>query len=134
MLVIQILKIHNLIAATKSFSFDRREARPISKKRITFHTKDSNVSQSQQKVNSKSEPKEDKKSQSKASAQSSLAPLDDDADNQGFAEWLRSGDGVDMMRLFVIANSLVVLLTMTWPHIQLTFGIIRELIFGEDEY
>ncbi|XP_015589560.1 uncharacterized protein LOC107265074 [Cephus cinctus] len=62
-----------------------------------------------------------------------LAPLDDDSHNQGFGEWLRSSDGVDMMRLFVLANSLVVFVTMAWPNMQEAVNIIRDMFMGEEE-
>ena len=60
-------------------------------------------------------------------------PLDDDADNQGFSTWLRSNEGTDMMRLFVIANSLFIFVTMGWPSMQSAFQIIKEFFFGEED-
>ena len=72
-----------------------------------------------------SKPVDDKKEETK---------FDDDEDqNQGFSTWLRSDDGIEMMRLFVIANSLLVVVTMAWPSMQQTFSIIRDMIMGEDE-
>lgn len=53
--------------------------------------------------------------------------------NQGFGDWLRSSDGVEMMRLFVIANSLLVFVTIGWPNIQQVWSIIKDYITGEDE-
>jgi hypothetical protein len=35
--------------------------------------------------------------------------------NEGFGNWLRSSEGAAYMRLFVIANSIVIIMTMTWP-------------------
>lgn len=40
--------------------------------------------------------------------------------------------GIEMMRLFVVANSLVVFFTLAWPSIQDTFEIIRDYINGEN--
>lgn len=58
--------------------------------------------------------------------------VDLDDEDIGFGAWLKSGDGIEWMRLFVIGNSLIVFLTMTWPQIQKTSSIIKELIYGED--
>lgn len=58
---------------------------------------------------------------------------DDESHNQGFSDWLRSVDGVEMMRLFVIANSLLVFVTIAWPNMQQTFTIIKEYIMGEED-
>lgn len=80
--------------------------------------------QSDNKGDSKGEKKSEKKLPSSIS-------LDDAAENQGFADWLRSNDGIDMMKLFVLANSLVVLITMAWPQMKQSYDIVIELIFGE---
>lgn len=53
--------------------------------------------------------------------------------NAGFSDWLQSGSGVEMMRLFVIANSLLVFMTMAWPNMQEAFSILKGYIFGEDD-
>ncbi|XP_063990229.1 uncharacterized protein LOC135169297 [Diachasmimorpha longicaudata] len=58
---------------------------------------------------------------------------DDDGHNQGFSDWLRSVDGIEMMRLFVIANSLLVFITIAWPNMQQTYTIIKEYITGEED-
>lgn len=58
--------------------------------------------------------------------------IDLDDEDIGFGGWLKSGDGIEWIRLFVIGNSLIVFLTMTWPQIQKTSSIIKELIYGED--
>lgn len=57
---------------------------------------------------------------------------DDDELNEGFGTWIRSDNGVEMMKLFVIANSLLAVITMAWPSIQETYFILRELIMGDD--
>jgi hypothetical protein len=36
--------------------------------------------------------------------------------NQGFGKWLQSSEGVACMTLFVITNTIVMLMTMSWPH------------------
>lgn len=58
--------------------------------------------------------------------------LEFEDEEKGFGAWLRSGDGVEWMRLFVIGNSIAVFLTMTWPHMQSTAKIIKEMIYGEE--
>ncbi|XP_051168122.1 uncharacterized protein LOC127285936 [Leptopilina boulardi] len=59
--------------------------------------------------------------------------LDDDEElNEGFGTWIRSDNGVEMMKLFVIANSILAVITMAWPSLQETYSIIRELIMGDD--
>lgn len=58
---------------------------------------------------------------------------DDDGHNQGFSDWLRSVDGIEMMRLFVIANSLLVFITIAWPNMQQTYTIIKEWMMGEED-
>ncbi|XP_063365024.1 uncharacterized protein LOC134653566 [Cydia amplana] len=57
-----------------------------------------------------------------------------DDEDQGFGGWLRSEDGMDTMKLFVLANSIVVVTTIAYPHIQTIFSVISEMIYGEDEY
>ncbi|PSN36703.1 hypothetical protein C0J52_27203 [Blattella germanica] len=49
-----------------------------------------------------------------------------DDENQGFSNWLRSSDGVEYMKLFVLANTFVVFMTMTWPHMQEAIEIIKS--------
>jgi hypothetical protein len=48
----------------------------------------------------------------------------DDESNQGFSKWLSTGEGVEYMKMFVILNSLMVFITMTWPQIEQAFDII----------
>lgn len=61
--------------------------------------------------------------------QKNIVPLEDD-EQQGFSEWLRTGDGIAYMRVFVIINSFVVFLTMGWPHLTKAFNNINSF-FGE---
>ncbi|XP_011634343.1 uncharacterized protein LOC105425323 [Pogonomyrmex barbatus] len=55
-----------------------------------------------------------------------------DDENQGFGSWLRSSTGVEMMRLFVIANSILVFVTMAWPNMKESFYIIKDYLVRED--
>ncbi|CAK1540695.1 unnamed protein product [Leptosia nina] len=55
-----------------------------------------------------------------------------DDENQGFGGWLRSADGLENMKLFVIANSIVILTTLVYPQLQAIFDIISETIYGTD--
>lgn len=56
-----------------------------------------------------------------------------DDENQGFGNWLRSSTGIEMMRLFVIANSILVFVTMAWPNMRESFYIIKEYFVGEED-
>ncbi|XP_033224991.1 uncharacterized protein LOC117177962 [Belonocnema kinseyi] len=95
------------------------------KKRLESSKEDRSKNNRKIVKNNATKPVEDKKEETS---------FDDDADpNQGFSTWLRSEDGVEMMRLFVMANSLLVVVTMAWPSMQQTFSIIRDMIMGEDE-
>ncbi|XP_026282799.1 uncharacterized protein LOC113209477 [Frankliniella occidentalis] len=53
---------------------------------------------------------------------------DSDDENEGFGRWLRSSDGVAYMRLFVVANSLLVFMTVSWSHVWQVVDIVREAI------
>lgn len=61
---------------------------------------------------------------------SKIKPKDDEAENQGFSFWLRSTEGFEMMRLFVIANSLVVFVTIGWPSMKEALNVINEVLAG----
>ncbi|XP_069356207.1 uncharacterized protein Xport-A [Maniola hyperantus] len=54
-------------------------------------------------------------------------------DDQGFGGWLRSEEGVENMKLFVIANTIVLLTTLAYPHMQLMYEIISDAIYGIDD-
>lgn len=58
---------------------------------------------------------------------------EDDNENQGFSDWLRSSSGIEMMKLFVISNSIMIVVTMAWPAIQEVTNIIYEWIYGEED-
>jgi len=58
--------------------------------------------------------------------------LSDDG-NQGFGNWLRSSTGIEMMRLFVIVNSILVFVTMAWPNMKESFYIIKDYFVGEED-
>ncbi|KAK3919302.1 RING-type E3 ubiquitin-protein ligase PPIL2 [Frankliniella fusca] len=55
-------------------------------------------------------------------------PYDSDDENEGFGNWLRSRDGVAYMRLFVVANSLLVFMTVSWSHVWQVVDIVRDAI------
>lgn len=44
----------------------------------------------------------------------------------------RSSDGLETMKLFVIANSIVMLTTLVYPHVQAVFEIVSDMIYGSD--
>ncbi|XP_012538727.2 uncharacterized protein LOC105838019 [Monomorium pharaonis] len=81
--------------------------------------------------------KENKDSKSCQSGNNAIDKTDSgdlsDDENQGFGNWLRSGSGVEMMRLFVIANSILVFVTMAWPNMRESFYIIKDYFVGEEE-
>lgn len=62
----------------------------------------------------------------------SSGDLSDD-ENQGFGNWLRSSTGVEMMRFFVIANSILVFMTMAWPNMKESFYIFKKYLIGEED-
>ncbi|KAI8422717.1 hypothetical protein MSG28_006482 [Choristoneura fumiferana] len=62
---------------------------------------------------------------------SKVDSLDDE--DQNFGGWLKSSDGMETMKLFVLANSVVMLTTIAYPHIQTIFSIILAMIYGTDE-
>ncbi|KAL6439612.1 hypothetical protein ACFW04_004007 [Cataglyphis niger] len=80
---------------------------------------------------------ENKGSKSRQNANNATEKLDSadvsDDDNQGFGNWLRSSSGVEMLRLFVIANSILVFVTMGWPNMKESFYIIRDYFIGEED-
>lgn len=53
-----------------------------------------------------------------------------DSDNETgtFGAWLRTGEGTELMKIFVIANSIIVFLTMSWPHLKEMFSTIYTMI------
>ncbi|XP_013136819.1 PREDICTED: uncharacterized protein LOC106101973 [Papilio polytes] len=62
-----------------------------------------------------------------------VARLDSlDEEDQGFGGWLRSPDGLENMKLFVIANSIVLLMTLMYPQVQLIVDFIYDSIYGPD--
>lgn len=42
----------------------------------------------------------------------------DSEDEQGFSKWLRSEEGVENLKLFVLGNSIIVFLALSWPQIK----------------
>lgn len=56
---------------------------------------------------------------------------DNETINQGFTEWLKSGPGVEYMKIFVFFNTLIVFLTMAWPQIEIFYSTL--LSFFEEE-
>lgn len=52
--------------------------------------------------------------------------------NSGFAEWLRTGEGVAYMRWFVILNSFIVFLSMSWPQMSHSVKALISYFTEED--
>lgn len=52
-------------------------------------------------------------------------------EEEGFGNWLRSENGASQMKMFVVANFMVVFMTIAWPHIVQAFEIIASFLKGE---
>lgn len=53
-------------------------------------------------------------------------PAEDQNDDSQFGSYLRSEDGMNSMKMFVIVNSIVMILTMGWPAMKQAYEIIYE--------
>lgn len=83
----------------------------------------------------KGKKQQDQKNQSLANNQQNdkaKEPGDEDI-NSGFGEYMRSPQAAEMMKLFVIANTMVVFFTMAWPQMKHSFEIIQSLIYGDED-
>lgn len=58
---------------------------------------------------------------SKAKAQEQLL---DSEDEDGFSKWIRSEDGLETLKLFVLGNSLIVFIAISWPQIKETLDAV----------
>jgi len=56
-----------------------------------------------------------------------------DNENQGFGNWLRSSTGVEMMRLLVIANSILIFAIMGWSNMRESFYVLKDYLVGEED-
>lgn len=61
-------------------------------------------------------------------SQNTTDGIDSDTETGTFSSWLRSGEGTELMKLFVIGNSIIVFITMSWPHLKQMFGTIYEML------
>uniref|UniRef100_A0A1Q3FT17 Uncharacterized protein n=1 Tax=Culex tarsalis TaxID=7177 RepID=A0A1Q3FT17_CULTA len=70
-----------------------------------------------------------------ATAQNGATGGDEDQ-NSGFAEYLRSSQGAEMLKLFVVANSIVMFLTVAWPQMKKSYELLMTFFGdeGEDEF
>ncbi|XP_046674753.1 uncharacterized protein LOC124363547 [Homalodisca vitripennis] len=59
--------------------------------------------------------------------------FDDEEENSGFSNWLRTGQGVEFMKVFVILNSIGVFLTLGWPSISKSYYIVRSFFYDDEE-
>lgn len=57
----------------------------------------------------------------------------DEDQNSGFAEYLRSSQGSEMLKLFVVANSIVMFLTVAWPQMKRSYELLMSFFGGEEE-
>lgn len=44
----------------------------------------------------------------------------DSEEEQGFSKWLRSEEGIENLKLFVLGNTIIVFLVLSWPQITET--------------
>lgn len=71
-------------------------------------------------------------SQGQPSTSTALQEVYDSEDEGGFSKWWREGEGTELMKLFVIGNSLVVFLVMSWPNIREALISAQYIIYGEN--
>lgn len=77
-----------------------------------------------------------KKGNDKAAATTTAATAASAGDediNSGFGQYMRSPQAIEMMKLFVVANTLVMFFTMAWPQMKHSYEIIRSMIYGDEE-
>lgn len=76
-----------------------------------------------------------RKGKGAAATKGEVAPVQDPNEdtNAGFGKYLRSEEGIEMMKLFVIANTIVVFVTMAWPQMQQSYRILRSLVFNDED-
>ncbi|XP_016960852.1 uncharacterized protein LOC108031702 [Drosophila biarmipes] len=55
--------------------------------------------------------------------------------NSGFGDYLRTPEAFEMMKLFVFANTIMLIVTMAWPHIKEQFYMINQWLesFREEQ-
>ncbi|XP_022209918.2 uncharacterized protein LOC111065804 [Drosophila obscura] len=46
--------------------------------------------------------------------------------NSGFGDYLRTPEAFEMMKLFVFANTIMLIVTLAWPHIKEQFYMINH--------
>lgn len=56
-------------------------------------------------------------------------PILEDEEIGSFSSWLRSGAGVEYMRIFVVLNSLIVFMTMAWPQMEQFYIHLKAMLF-----
>lgn len=44
----------------------------------------------------------------------------DSEEEEGFSKWLRSKEGIENLKLFVLGNSILVFLLISWPEVKET--------------
>lgn len=73
------------------------------------------------------------KGNEQAAATTSATATGDAEVNSGFQDYMRSPQAIEMMKLFVVANTLVMFLTIAWPQMKYSYEILRSMIYGDDE-
>ncbi|EDV90838.1 uncharacterized protein LOC6570709 [Drosophila grimshawi] len=46
--------------------------------------------------------------------------------NSGFGDYLRTPEAFEMMKLFVFANTIMLIVTMAWPHLKEQFYMLSQ--------
>ncbi|EDW83350.1 uncharacterized protein Dwil_GK22804, isoform A [Drosophila willistoni] len=76
------------------------------------------------------------KSESKKEPKPNLdAEKEEDKDlNSGFGDYLRTPEAFEMMKLFVFANTIMLIVTMAWPHVKQQFVWLNEWWANYEHY
>lgn len=54
--------------------------------------------------------------------------IEEEEINSGFGNYLKSSSGQEMLRMFVVVNSIVMFLTIAWPQMKSSYEFITQVI------
>lgn len=62
-------------------------------------------------------------------------PLESDEEDtpRGFGGWLTTTEGLNLLRLFVVGNSIIMFLTFGWPQMKQAFEIVYDYCSNFDQ-
>lgn len=77
----------------------------------------------------KGKPKETKKlSNSQRKSQNKSSEIEENQQqDRTFSDWLRSEEGIENLKLFVLGNTILVFTVISWPHIKETLDAVYYL-------